>query len=151
MPSSAKEATGAESEEEFQLKDSNCVSSKPENDKQPPMMWSDISSTTNDVQSSTSDTESTVGPRRPTHRSVLPTFATATAAAAPPVQPREKKPRRAGFREQFLQQVRGKRSIKTSTTRACLNRPNSNTRFFVSTPPYVITAQSNAGQRKPEE
>jgi len=112
MPSSAKEATGAESEEvDFNnfnsaLKDSNCVSSKPENDKQPPMR-SDISFTTNDVQSSTSDTESTVGTRRPTHRSVLPTIVAATAAAAPPVPPREKKPRRAGFREQFLQQVRG--------------------------------------------
>ena len=110
MSSSAKEATGAESKEDNSnsVVGDSVVSSKPEvDDKQPRMMLSDISFTTNDVPSSTSDTESTLGTRRPSHQSGLPTIATAAAAAVPPVPPREKKPRRAGFREQFLQQVRG--------------------------------------------
>jgi len=45
--------------------------------------------------------------RQPTSQSGLPTFAAAAAAAAPRVPTKEKKPRRAGFREQFLQKVRG--------------------------------------------
>ncbi len=48
----------------------------------------------------------TVVTKQPTHQSAgLPSFAAAAAAAAPPVPLRVKKPRRAGFREQFLQKV----------------------------------------------
>jgi len=100
---------------DVEIEDSNCVSSKHlKNDKQfrgakeTGSDTSSTSSTTNELPSSASDTESTVGVRHlAAHPSGLPTFAAAAAAAAPPIPPREKKPRRAGFREQFLQQVRG--------------------------------------------
>jgi hypothetical protein len=61
-------------------------------------------------------TEETVVERHSTSQSSgLPTFADAAAAAAPLVPLREKKPRRAGFREQFLQKVR---TIQNTTKRA---------------------------------
>jgi hypothetical protein len=88
--------------------DSNSVSSGPENnDKQPHMRRSDTSFTTNNVPSSASATEvSTAVAGPPTPRSGLPTFADAAAAAAPTVPLKEKKPRRAGFRDEFVQKVR---------------------------------------------
>jgi hypothetical protein len=89
--------------------DSTSVSSRPEDDrKQPRMRWSDTSSTTNEpALASAIVTVSVAAARQPTSQSGLPTFAAAAAAAAPRVPMKEKKPRRAGFREQFLQKVRG--------------------------------------------
>jgi hypothetical protein len=100
--SSKKEGFDADSE------DSNSVSYKPEVDKQPRMRWSDISFTTNESSSTSSTVVSTSVARHPTAQSeILPTFAAAAAAAAPTVPLKEKKPRRDGFREQFLQKVKG--------------------------------------------
>ncbi|KAK1734573.1 hypothetical protein QTG54_014821 [Skeletonema marinoi] len=85
--------------------DCTSVSSKPENNKQRRMRSGDISSTTNEP-SSASATVSSVGAKHPTAQSALPTLADAAVAAAPPTAAVKKKPRRAGFRQQFLQQVR---------------------------------------------
>ena len=88
---------------------SKSVSSKLENDdKQNPTGWSDTtsSSTTNEPSSVSATVAATTiaVARHPTAQSaILPSFQSVAAAAAPSV---EKKPRRAGFREQFLQQVR---------------------------------------------
>jgi hypothetical protein len=49
---------------------------------------------------------STVAAMHPTAQSGLPTFAAAAAAADPPVPLSEKKPRRAGFNDEFLHKVR---------------------------------------------
>jgi hypothetical protein len=60
--------------------------------------------TTNDFPSLVSATVSSVAAVHPTAPSGLPTLA--AAAAAPPVPLSEKKPRRAGFRDEFLHRVR---------------------------------------------
>lgn len=112
MSSRTKEKTGAESEEDYSSK--NSVSSKPEEDgdKQPRAeeKGSDTTSTTNDPSYTSAATASVakVVARHPASQSGLPTLPAAATAAAPPVSRGEKKPRRAGFREQFLQQVRSK-------------------------------------------
>ena len=88
---------------------SNSGSSEPESDKQPPIRWGDISSTnhtTNEPSSASATVDSSGAARHPPYQLGLPTFAAAASAAAPTVPPAKKKPRRAGFREQFLQQVR---------------------------------------------
>jgi hypothetical protein len=109
MSSNASKKEGFDADSE----DFNSVSSKPDDDKQPRRRWSDdISFTTNNVPSSASATVvSTAVARHPTARSGLPTFvsfvADDAAAAAPTVPLKEKKPRRAGFRGQFLQKVSG--------------------------------------------
>jgi hypothetical protein len=145
MSSSAskkKRGLDADSEE-------SSVSSVHENGKKPRTRWSDISRSTTNEPSSASATVSTGGTRHPTAPLViLSSFPAAPAMAAPAV-PRsvsEKKPRRAGFREQFLQKVRTTPIVHY----ICVPRSSSKHSFSVSTSPYVITAQSNAGQRKPE-
>jgi hypothetical protein len=77
----------------------------------------------------------------------LPTFADAAAAAAPPIPLREKKPRRAGFRDEFLHRVRIIQ--KNTATHAYLD---STLTIFVrlNNTLSVTTAQSHAGQRKPK-
>ncbi len=112
MPTISKEKTGADSEEDYSSKTS--VASKPEeyDNKQPRAegKGSDTTSTTNDPSYTSAATASVakVVARHPASQSGLPTLPAAAAAAAPPVSRGEKKPRRAGFREQFLQQVRSK-------------------------------------------
>ena len=89
--------------------DSTSVSSRPEDDrKQPHMRWSDTSSTTNEPASASATvTVSTAAARQPTSQSgLLPTLAASAAAAAPRVPMKEKKPRRAGFRDEFVPMVR---------------------------------------------
>mmetsp|Transcript_26593 Transcript_26593/g.45262 ORF Transcript_26593/g.45262 Transcript_26593/m.45262 type:complete len:114 (-) Transcript_26593:1628-1969(-) len=89
-----KDSLDADSEDS---NSNNSVSSKPTNNKQPRMRPGDIStSTTNEPSSASSATVVAVGARHPRTLHV--------AAAAVPRS--EKKPRRAGFREQFLQKVR---------------------------------------------
>jgi hypothetical protein len=118
MSSTAKAATGAETEEDNSssvVKDS-VVSSKPEEDDQPCRAkkkgsGDTSSSTTNDpsLTSATAKVETVVASHPTSQSSGLPSFAAAAAAAAaPPVPLRVKKPRRAGFRTKFLQQVRSK-------------------------------------------
>ena len=102
---------------------SKSVSSKLENDdKQNPTGWSDTtsSSTTNEPSSVSATVAATTiaVARHPTAQSGLPTLAAAAAATAPAAPTVEKKPRRAGFRDEFLPMVI---SIKNSTTHACLN------------------------------
>jgi len=91
-----------------QTDDSNSVSSRPEDDrKQPHVRRSDTSSTTNEPASASATvTVSTAAARQPTSQSGLPTLAAAAAAAAPRVPMKEKKPRRAGFRDEFVPMVR---------------------------------------------
>jgi hypothetical protein len=125
VPSSSKISCMMSSNASPDSKDSNSASSKPEDDKQPHMRWSDTSSTTNEPSSASA------------------TVATAAVARHPTAQ--TAKPRRDGFREQFLQKVR---RIKKSCNISCLNP--TLTILFVSTPPSVTTAQSNARPRKPE-
>jgi hypothetical protein len=103
MSSGASKKEGLDADSEGG--DSTSVSSKPENNKQRRMRSGDISSTTNEP-SSASATVSSVGAKHPTAQSALPTLADAAVAAAPPTAAVKKKPRRAGFRQQFLQQVR---------------------------------------------
>jgi len=57
-------------------------------------------------KSATTTVETEAATRYPESQSGLPSLADAAAAAAPPVPRSEKKTRRFGFREQFLQQVR---------------------------------------------
>jgi hypothetical protein len=92
--------------------DSTSISSRPEDDcKQPHVSRSDTSSTTNEPASASATvTVSTAVARQPTSQSGsgLPTLAAAAAAAAPRarVPRKEKKPRRAGFRDEFVPMVR---------------------------------------------
>lgn len=102
MSSDASKKEGLEDNEGG---DCTSVSSNPENNKQRRMRSGDISSTTYEP-SSASATVSSVGAKYPTAQSALPTLADAAVAAAPPTAAVKKKPRRAGFRQQFLQQVR---------------------------------------------
>jgi len=88
-----KDSLDADSEDS---NSNNSVSSKPTNNKQPRMRPGDISASTTNEPSSASATDVAVGARHPRTLHV--------AAAAVPRS--EKKPRRAGFREQFLQKVR---------------------------------------------
>ena len=96
---------GADSEE------SNSVSSKPGDDiKQPRLKGSDTSSSlTASYPSSTSAPAATASaqPAAEQQPVELPSLPAAAAAAAPVV--RQRKPRRAGFREQFLQKVKTKK------------------------------------------
>ncbi|KAK1733122.1 hypothetical protein QTG54_016260 [Skeletonema marinoi] len=98
------EAMNAESEKEDS---SNSVSSKPEeDDKQPRALGkgSDTTSITNDP-STTSVSEAKLASTQPI--SQLPTLSAAAAEDVSVSQSKKKKPRkRAGFREQFLQQLR---------------------------------------------
>jgi len=59
---------------------------------------------------------------------IVPTFPAAAAAVAPAVRLREKKPRRDGFREQFLKKVKGASKDRDM----CLSQPNSSNLFFAS-------------------
>ena len=108
----------AESEKEDS---SNSVSSKPEeDDKQPRAVGkgsSDTTSITNDP-STTSVSEAKLASTQPI--SQLPTLSAAAAEDVSVSQSKKKKPRkRAGFREQFLQQVR---NIQHSESlRTCLS------------------------------
>mmetsp|Transcript_25796 Transcript_25796/g.51712 ORF Transcript_25796/g.51712 Transcript_25796/m.51712 type:complete len:600 (+) Transcript_25796:316-2115(+) len=88
-----KDSLDADSEDS---NSNNSVSSKPTNNKQPRMRPGDISTSTTNEPSSASATDVAVGARHPRTLHV--------AAAAVPRS--EKKPRRAGFREQFLQKLR---------------------------------------------
>eukprot|EP00984_Skeletonema_dohrnii_P023853 scaffold12953_cov123-Skeletonema_dohrnii-CCMP3373.AAC.8 len=88
-----KDSLDADSEDS---NSNNSVSSKPTNNKQPRMRPGDISASTTNEPSSASATDVAVGARHPRTLHV--------AAAAVPRS--EKKPRRAGFREQFLQKLR---------------------------------------------
>jgi hypothetical protein len=125
MSSNASKKEGFDSENE----DSNSVPSKPEDDEQSRMRWSETSlSTTNEPSSASATVVIASVARHPTVQSTtLPTLALAaadaTAVAAPAVCLREKKPRRAGFREQFLQKV--KRTSKFDETYA-KSQPISN-------------------------
>jgi hypothetical protein len=137
MSSSAKEATGSADSEEV---DSNSVSSKPKEDDKKPRAkkkkGSDTSYTTNDPSSSSAmaTVGTTVAASQPTSQPGLSTLATAAAAAAPPVSLSEKKPRRAGFREQFLQKVRNmeKSSIATHVS---VHQPTLTISFRLNAPP----------------
>jgi hypothetical protein len=117
MSSTAKAATGAETEEDnsSSVVEDSVVSSNPEEDDQPCRAkkkgsGDTSSSTTNDpsLTSATAKVETVVASHPTSQSSGLPSFAAAAAAAAPPVPLRVKKPRRAGFRTKFLQQVRSK-------------------------------------------
>ena len=99
-------AMNADSEEE---NSSNSVSSsKPEEDGEQPRGAEGKGSDTTSYPSSTTATTSQAKAVANHPTSQLPTLSAAAAEAAPPVsQSKKKKPRRrAGFREQFLQQVR---------------------------------------------
>jgi hypothetical protein len=108
-----KKAMGADSA------DSNSVSSKTGDEKQPHMKGSsDTSNETNDPSSTsvtatvsssrqqTSQAASRQYSEQPATLTLLPSLPEAAAAAAPAIKRSEKKPRRAGFMEQFLTKVR---------------------------------------------
>lgn len=92
--------------------------------------------------SATATVETVVARHSTSQSSGLPSFAAAAAAAAaaPPVPLRERKPRRPGFREQFLQKVR---SIRNTTTRCALPKANSNNFCFVVSVSLHSTSNSS--------
>jgi hypothetical protein len=126
MSSRTRKEKGLDADNE----DSNSVPSKPEDDEQSRMRWSETSSSTTNEPSSASATVVIASvARHPTVQSTtVPTLALAaadaTAAAAPTVRLREKKPRRAGFRDEFLPMVRIIQKFNATLT--YLSQPNSN-------------------------
>lgn len=120
--------------------DSNSALSKPGDDNRPRMKDSESSSLTASYPTSTSapTIASSVG-RQPTKQPInLPSFPAAAAVTAPTVPRSEKKPRKSGFRELFLQKVS---IISHLSTRTGLNLTLTPSRY----PCTFTIAQSNVG------